>query len=205
MGFPSGSDGKESVCQCGRAGFNPWVGKIPWRREWQPTPVFLPGESHGQMGLAGYSPWGRKELDMTEWLSLHACRKCSGEINAKLVQNKGLHKKEQRNQKRSWLTRQWLRPFTRPLSWALHLHPQSHPPPHLLHPSLSHLSRTCKLGATSPRRSEITGGPALQRQDLAIRLASVQEQAGSPSPDGSRLEEGSHSPPETQPAWSGQL
>ena len=41
-------------------GFHPWVGKIPWRRAWQPTPVFLPGESHGQRSLAGYSPWGPK-------------------------------------------------------------------------------------------------------------------------------------------------
>ena len=46
--------------------FNPWVRKIPWRRKWQPSPVFLPGKSHGQRGLAGYSPWGRKELDTTE-------------------------------------------------------------------------------------------------------------------------------------------
>ena len=50
-------------------GFDPWVGKIPWRRAWQPTPVFLPGESHGQRSLAGYSPWGRKESDTTERLS----------------------------------------------------------------------------------------------------------------------------------------
>ena len=42
-----------------------WVGKIPWRRKWQPTPVFLPGKSHGQKSLAGYSPKGAKELDMT--------------------------------------------------------------------------------------------------------------------------------------------
>ena len=42
------------------------VGKIPWRREWQPTPVFLPGEFHGQRNLAGYRPWGRQQLDMTE-------------------------------------------------------------------------------------------------------------------------------------------
>ena len=41
-----------------RHGFDPWVGKIPWRREWPPTPLFLPGESHGQRSLAGYSPWG---------------------------------------------------------------------------------------------------------------------------------------------------
>ena len=46
------------------------VGKIPWRREWQPTPVFLPGEFHGQRNLAGYRPWGRQQLDMTEWLTL---------------------------------------------------------------------------------------------------------------------------------------
>ena len=46
--------------------FDSWVGKIPWQRAWQPTPVFLPGESHGQRSLAGYSPWGHKELDMTE-------------------------------------------------------------------------------------------------------------------------------------------
>ena len=54
-GFPGGSDGKESACQRRRCGFDPWVEKTPWRRKWQPTPVFLPGEPHG---LAGYSPWG---------------------------------------------------------------------------------------------------------------------------------------------------
>jgi len=48
--------------QCGRPGFN--VVKIPWRRAWQPTPVFLPGESHGQRSLEGYSPWGHKEMDI---------------------------------------------------------------------------------------------------------------------------------------------
>ena len=47
-------------------GFSSWFGKIPWRRKWQPTPVFLPAESHGQGSLVGYSPWGRKESDMTE-------------------------------------------------------------------------------------------------------------------------------------------
>ena len=46
--------------------FYPWVGKIPWRREWLPTLVFLPGKSHTQRILAGYSPQGCKELDMTE-------------------------------------------------------------------------------------------------------------------------------------------
>ena len=49
-------------------GFDPWVGKIPWRRAWQPTPVLLPGESHGQRSLMGYGPWSRRESDMTEQL-----------------------------------------------------------------------------------------------------------------------------------------
>ena len=52
-----------------RHGFSPWVGKIPWRRAWQPTPGFLPAKSHGQRSLVGYSPWGYKELDTTEWLT----------------------------------------------------------------------------------------------------------------------------------------
>ena len=46
---------------------------VHWRRKWQPTPVFLPGESHGQRILVGYNPWGHKELDTTEWLSKHVC------------------------------------------------------------------------------------------------------------------------------------
>ena len=57
------------ICvQCGRPGFNPWVGKIPWRRKWQPTPVLLLGKFHQQRSMVGYSPWGRKESDMNEWL-----------------------------------------------------------------------------------------------------------------------------------------
>ena len=62
--FPGGSYGKESAC---KSRFNPWVWKIPWRREWQPTLVFFPGGFHGQRSLAGYSPWGHKELDTIEW------------------------------------------------------------------------------------------------------------------------------------------
>ena len=49
---------------------DPWVGRIPWRREWLSTPIFLPGESHGQRNLVGHSPWGGKELDTTERLTL---------------------------------------------------------------------------------------------------------------------------------------
>ena len=62
-GFPGGASGKEPACQCWRHkrhGLDSWVGKIPWRRKWQPTPVFLPGESHGQRSLAGYSPWSHR-------------------------------------------------------------------------------------------------------------------------------------------------
>ena len=66
---------KESACQCRRyrrCRFDPWVGKIPCRRKRQPSPVFLPGESHGQRSLVGCSPCGRKESDRTELLSMHA-------------------------------------------------------------------------------------------------------------------------------------
>ena len=49
---------KESACKCRRHGFSPWVNKIPWRKTCQPTPIFLPGKSHGQRRLVGYSPWG---------------------------------------------------------------------------------------------------------------------------------------------------
>ena len=66
---PNASDGKEPVCNMGDLGLT-WVGKIPWRRTLQSTPVFSPGKSHGQRSLVGHSPQGRKELDMTERLTL---------------------------------------------------------------------------------------------------------------------------------------
>ena len=69
MHFPGGVRDKEPTYQCRRCkrlGFNPRVGKIAWRKAWQPNPVFLPGEPHGQRSLAGYSPQVCKELDMTE-------------------------------------------------------------------------------------------------------------------------------------------
>ena len=71
-GFPGGASGKEPSCQCRRlkrSQLDLWVGKIPWRRAWQPTPVFLPGESHGHRHLVGYSPGGCKESDTTERLT----------------------------------------------------------------------------------------------------------------------------------------
>ena len=72
-GFPGGASGKEPTCQWKirkRRWFDPWFRKIPWRRAWQPTLVFLPRESHGQRSLVGYSPWDCKELDTTEQLTM---------------------------------------------------------------------------------------------------------------------------------------
>ena len=70
LGFPGSSDGKELW----RSQFDLWVGRIPWRKEWQPTPVFLPGESHGQRSLTGNSPWvakSRTRLSDFHFISLH--------------------------------------------------------------------------------------------------------------------------------------
>ena len=75
----SGSVGKESACNAGdlqKHRSNPWVRKDPWRKKWQPIPLFLPGKSHGQWSLVGYSPWLPKESDLTE--PCHAC----GEIRS---------------------------------------------------------------------------------------------------------------------------
>ena len=69
LGFPGGAKGKERSCQCKRhqrPGFNHWVEKIPWRRTWQPIPVFLSVEFHGQSSLAGYSQQVHKESDAIE-------------------------------------------------------------------------------------------------------------------------------------------
>ena len=60
MGFPGGSDGKYSACNAGGLRFDPRVRKIPWRTEWLPTPLLLPGEFQGQRSLAVYKPWGHK-------------------------------------------------------------------------------------------------------------------------------------------------
>ena len=64
--FSGGSSDKESACNAGDPGSIPGSGRFPWRRAWQPTPAFLPGESHGQRSLVGSGPQGCKELDTTE-------------------------------------------------------------------------------------------------------------------------------------------
>ena len=78
-GLPWWLSGKESTCQFRRHRFNPRLRRIPWRRTWQPTPVFLPGKSHGQRSLAGYSPWGHKRVwhdlatKQQQWLCACVC------------------------------------------------------------------------------------------------------------------------------------
>ena len=75
MGFPGGASGKEPTCQYRRhkrCRFHPWARKIPWRRAWQPTPVFLPGESHGQRSLVDYSLWVEKSQTQLKRLCMHA-------------------------------------------------------------------------------------------------------------------------------------
>ena len=62
LGFPWWLSGSESASQCRKPGFDSWVGKMPWRRKQQPTPVFLPGKSHGQRSLVGYSSWSTQRV-----------------------------------------------------------------------------------------------------------------------------------------------
>ena len=74
-GFPGGPSGKEPAYQCRghkRYGFEPWVGKIPWRRAWQPTQAFLPGEYHEQQSLASYGPYGCPRLKQLS-THMHKC------------------------------------------------------------------------------------------------------------------------------------
>ena len=74
MDFPGGDSGKESNCpcrRCKRCEFNPWVGKIPWSRKWQPTPVSLAEKFHEQRSLVGYGPSCLKESDTTKHIRMH--------------------------------------------------------------------------------------------------------------------------------------
>ena len=83
--------GKELASQCRRSGFDPWVGKIPWRKKWQPTPEFLPGEFHGQRSLVGCSPWDPTELDMSEQLtfSMYYCCHSVPDVQAGFRKDRG--------------------------------------------------------------------------------------------------------------------
>ena len=89
MGFPGGPVDKEPACQCRRhrrLGLDPQIGKIPWRRAWQPTPIFLPGESLGQRSLVDYSSCCHRESDTTERLHFHFSFSCIGERNGNPLQ-----------------------------------------------------------------------------------------------------------------------
>ena len=75
-GFSMWSRGIDFTCKCKickRYKFDPWAGKMPWSWKRQPTPVFLPGESHGQRSLVGYSPWDHRELDQSQQQQLKWC------------------------------------------------------------------------------------------------------------------------------------
>ena len=92
MGPPWQLRGKESACQFRRCGFDPWVGKIPWRRKWQPTPVFLPGESPGQRSLAAYSPQGsqKSQTRLSHWTTNCGYANTSNDQDPKLLINQKL-------------------------------------------------------------------------------------------------------------------
>ena len=114
MGFPGGISGKVPAHQCRRCkrcGFDPWVRKIPWRRAWWPTPVFLPGGYHGQRSLAGCTPEGCKELDTTD-VTWHACTRvghtcCGAMTNGRVCQQK----RYCRIARRYWGLDVWIKTF----------------------------------------------------------------------------------------------
>ena len=79
------------LSNCRRPGFNPWVGKIPWRRKWKTTPVLLPGKFHGWRSLVGYSPWDRKESDMTSDFTFFLYEQKSPQLEIWILQNEKPH------------------------------------------------------------------------------------------------------------------
>ena len=85
MSFPGSPEVKASVCDAGELGSIPGLGRSPGWRKWQPTPVFLPGKSHGQRSLVGYTPQGSKESDTTEWLHFlsHSQNRLTGGASGK--------------------------------------------------------------------------------------------------------------------------
>ena len=91
--------GKESTYQCRkhkRSGLDPWVKKIPWRKKWQPAPIFFPGRPHGQRNLVGYSPCSCKELDTIEWLITHTHTHTHALKHKRLQIDKAILRKENR-------------------------------------------------------------------------------------------------------------
>ena len=104
LGLPKWLRGKESACQCRRCRklmFNLWVRKTPWRRKWQPIPIFLPGESHEQRSLVGYSPWGNSQIGLSIWACTHKC--CWGwEIKVEKKEGRAEKARERKAGTRLW-------------------------------------------------------------------------------------------------------
>ena len=100
---------KEAACNAGDLGSIPGLGRFPWRREWQPTPVFLPGEFHGQRSLAGYSLWGHKESDMAKQLT-HTWMSPAGDITPPPMANRHISETSphpHREERVEIITRNW--------------------------------------------------------------------------------------------------
>ena len=81
-GLPGGSDGKESACNAGDPGSIPGLERSPWRREWQPIPVFFPGEFHGQRNLVDYTLWDHEKSDPTERLTHYTYITCDPQFHS---------------------------------------------------------------------------------------------------------------------------
>ena len=125
-GLPLRLSSKGSAHQCRRLRFDPWIGKISWRRKWQPTPVFLLGKSHGQRRLAGYSPWGHQRVGhdlATEqqhlWSRILTGKPQSFSLGAKILVT--LHRKKPYLDYQTWLI--WISNYT--LIWPLLSCPQN--------------------------------------------------------------------------------
>ena len=107
QGVPRWHSGKEPICQCRRhkrRRFDLWIERIPWRRKWQLTLVFLAGKLHGQRSLSGYNPWGRTESDTFEHAYIHAPRSLSRQKTNSLSLTLSLSSSLLLEESRAWAT-----------------------------------------------------------------------------------------------------
>ena len=119
--FPGGPVVKNWPANAGDCGFDPWIGKIPWGRKWQPTPVFLPGKSHGQRSLPGYSPRGHKRV-RCNWATIQHQQQClclpfplESVFWVLLIWCAAIHGvAKSRTQLRDWTELNWIRVQSRP-------------------------------------------------------------------------------------------